>query len=161
MYYYCSNIWRYVYVYNHNIILKVLSNKLKIKNINMIIDTYTIGDPSLELSEYDLVFMGIYNLREKTIIVNDLKKHINKIKRFMFDKTLFLIYDDFFYEFNSILNISNNKEIKNKYSLFNTKNNCLCIKYSKTDLILNNDILDNIINYYFNFKKVEQSIKNV
>ena len=85
------------YIYNHNIILKVLSNKLKIKNINMIIDTYTIGDPSLELSEYDLVFMGIYNLREKTIIVNDLKKHINKIKRFMFDKTLFLIYDDFFY----------------------------------------------------------------
>lgn len=67
-------------LYGDNGNLEILKYRLNKRGINMNIDTYTIGDGSLNLSDYDLIFMGGGSDKEQKLVAKDLIKYKDKIK---------------------------------------------------------------------------------
>lgn len=71
--------------------IQVLEYRLKSRGFNVVIDTYSIGDPTPEFVNYDIVFAGGGADNEQSILANDLIKYKDEIKTAIHTGVFFLL----------------------------------------------------------------------
>lgn len=129
-------------LYGDNGNLEIIKYRLNSRNIEMILDTYTIGDPSLDLSEYDLVFMGGGSDKEQKLVAKDLIKYKEKIKRSINSGTFYLLICGAYQLFGAYYkdsedNLISGLNIFDYYTLSSTNKSERCIG----NIIVETDIL--------------------
>ena len=130
-------------LYGDNGNLEILKYRLSKRNINMVLDSYTIGDSSLELSEYDLIFMGGGSDKEQKLVAKDLIKYKDKIKRSIMSGTFYLLICGAYQLFGKYYKDSDNNLIEglnifNYYTESSTDKSKRCIG----NIILNFELLN-------------------
>ena len=133
-------------LYGDNGNLEILKYRLNSRNIDMTLDTYTIGDPSLDLSEYDLVFMGGGSDKEQKLVASDLIKYKDIIKHSIKSGTFYLLICGAYQLFGKYYKDSEDNLIKglnifDYYTLSSTNKNERCIG----NVIVETDILGDSI----------------
>lgn len=71
--------------------IKVLEYRMKKRGINVVIDTYSIGDSDPNFDSYDIVFSGGGADNEQRILSDDLIKYKDSIRKAIMDKVFFLL----------------------------------------------------------------------
>ena len=71
--------------------IQVLKYRCQKRDINLIVDNYSVGDKLPNYKDYDIVFAGGGADNEQSILSDDLLKHKKRIKEAVKNKTFFLL----------------------------------------------------------------------
>lgn len=71
--------------------IQILKYRCRLRDINLIVDNYSIGDEKPDFKSYDIVFAGGGADNEQTILSEDLIKYKEDIKEAVENKTFFLL----------------------------------------------------------------------
>lgn len=131
-------------LYGDNGNLEILKYRLKMRDIEMSLDSYTLGDPNLDLSDYDLVFMGGGSDKEQKLVAKDLVKYKDKINHSIKSGTFYLLICGAYQLFGKYYKDSEDNLIEglgilDYYTLSSTNKRERCIG----NIILETDILGN------------------
>lgn len=130
-------------LYGDNGNLEILKYRLSSRNIDMILDSYTIGDSFPDLSKYDLVFMGGGSDKEQKLVAGDLIAYKDKIKKSIKSGTFYLLICGAYQLFGAYYkdsedNLINGLNIFDYYTLSSTNKKERCIG----NVVVESDIFD-------------------
>lgn len=69
--------------------IAILENRIKEQGFNVIVDKKTIGD-SININDYDCIYIGCGTEKNQAVVLDDLKKYIEKIKDYIESGRIFL-----------------------------------------------------------------------
>ncbi|MBE6152616.1 MAG: glutamine amidotransferase [Firmicutes bacterium] len=119
-------------LYGDNANIDILKYRAKQRNIDINIDTYTIGDEEPNFYEYDLVFLGGGSDTEQKVVAKDIIKYQKQIERSINKGIFYLLVCGGFQLFGKYYKDSENKVIKglnifNYYTETSSTKNEKCI----------------------------------